>query len=250
MKKLTRKLFISVMTLVLTAMALGTSTFAWFSMNTTATATGMQVNAKSNARYLLIGDVNDAEAIQGVAQPQISVAASYRDTANTEKKVYPCAYTATGIITTNAETNETVTHIAAGNWYTASNGSSTSATGSVSNYKLVTLGADDYMLEYKVWLVLSADSEAFNGQVKVTYTNTAGDAAVSACVVIGSENLLVGSGHTEETTTENVAIANNTCTEVTIYIYLDGNSTNINSAYFNEHNGITGTCSITFDLVV
>lgn len=55
MTKLTRKLFVSIMTLVLTVMALGTSTFAWFSMNTTATATGMTVTAKSNATYLLIG---------------------------------------------------------------------------------------------------------------------------------------------------------------------------------------------------
>lgn len=53
MKKFTRKLFISIMTLVLTAVALGTSTFAWFSMNQKVTVTGMEVTTQVS-NYLLI----------------------------------------------------------------------------------------------------------------------------------------------------------------------------------------------------
>lgn len=49
MKKLTKKLFLSVFTALFAVVALGTSTFAWFSMNTTVQATGMQAQAKADA---------------------------------------------------------------------------------------------------------------------------------------------------------------------------------------------------------
>ena len=265
MKKLTKKLFISVMTLVLTAMALGTSTFAWFSMNTTAVATGMQVNAKSNATYLLITDGNTAEKITAAQSGvQVTVAAAFQQASGTQttfsvddynaKKVYPCAYT-TAAIQSTVE-NVTTTHVAANNWYTASNGVSNQATGTEKNYKVIDLGNKNYMLEYKVWLVLSADSENFNGQIKVTYAKTAGDDAVSACVVFGDtpatgEQLRVKTGSTEATSTTSYSIGTTAATalQATVYIYIDGTSTNVNSTYFIT-NGLTGTCSITFDLVM
>ena len=55
MKKLTTKLMISVLSVALAFIALGTSTFAWFSMNTTVEATGMQLTAVTPIN-LLIGD--------------------------------------------------------------------------------------------------------------------------------------------------------------------------------------------------
>lgn len=53
MKGLRRKLFVSIMTLILVVMALGTSTFAWFSMNKTVTATGMQVTATAEGSLII-----------------------------------------------------------------------------------------------------------------------------------------------------------------------------------------------------
>ncbi len=55
MKKLATKLMISVLSVALAFIALGTSTFAWFSMNTTVEATGMQLTAVTPIN-LLIGD--------------------------------------------------------------------------------------------------------------------------------------------------------------------------------------------------
>ena len=53
MKKLTRKLFLSVFTALFAVVALGTTTFAWFSMNTSVTATGMEVKANASKNILI-----------------------------------------------------------------------------------------------------------------------------------------------------------------------------------------------------
>ena len=57
--KLTKKLIPALGMLVLSACMLVTSTFAWFSMNTTVTATNMTVSAKADQVYLQIVKGND-----------------------------------------------------------------------------------------------------------------------------------------------------------------------------------------------
>ena len=54
MKNLRKKLFLSILAVAFAVVSLGTSTFAWFAMNNTVTATGMQVSAKSDSEYLII----------------------------------------------------------------------------------------------------------------------------------------------------------------------------------------------------
>ena len=49
MKKISKKIMLSILTVALTFIALGTSTFAWFSMNREVTATGMQVKAQADS---------------------------------------------------------------------------------------------------------------------------------------------------------------------------------------------------------
>lgn len=59
-----KKLIPAIALLLVSAVLMGTSTFAWFSMNRTVTATGMQVTAKSDSVFLLIGTDDTAAAIQ------------------------------------------------------------------------------------------------------------------------------------------------------------------------------------------
>lgn len=61
MKKLTRKLFLSVFTALFAVVALGTTTFAWFSMNTTVQATGMKAQAKADASLAIAKTDVDTE---------------------------------------------------------------------------------------------------------------------------------------------------------------------------------------------
>ena len=50
--------------LLVSAVLLGTSTFAWFSMNDEVSVSGLQITAKSDQVYLLIGTENDKAAIR------------------------------------------------------------------------------------------------------------------------------------------------------------------------------------------
>lgn len=50
--------------LLVSAVLLGTSTFAWFSMNDKVLVSGMQITAKSDQHYLIVGSTNDLTALQ------------------------------------------------------------------------------------------------------------------------------------------------------------------------------------------
>lgn len=63
MKKF-RKLIPALCMLLVSALFVGTSTYAWFSMNTSVSATNMQVTAKSDAIYLQIKGEKDADYSQ------------------------------------------------------------------------------------------------------------------------------------------------------------------------------------------
>lgn len=68
MKKF-KKLIPAFCLLLVSAVLMGTSTFAWFSMNKTVTATGMQVTAKSDNPFLIIaaGDTIDGDSLNRTA---------------------------------------------------------------------------------------------------------------------------------------------------------------------------------------
>jgi len=61
MKKAMRKMIPAVIMLLISAMLVGTSTYAWFSMNRTVTVTGMQVQAKAE-KSLVISTAKPTEA--------------------------------------------------------------------------------------------------------------------------------------------------------------------------------------------
>ncbi len=50
--------------LLVSAVLLGTSTFAWFSMNNEVSVSGMQITAKSDQHYLIIGSENNLAKLQ------------------------------------------------------------------------------------------------------------------------------------------------------------------------------------------
>ncbi len=292
MTKLTRKLFVSIMTLVLTVMALGTSTFAWFSMNTQANATDMVVTAKSNATYLFIGS---ATATDGASAStfQVPTLASVQSgalvtttlaktdltlAANNDR--YPAFFNekanaihiqdANGTGTSNGtdpEGSDTLangdkyTEIGSEKWYTASNKLSSAAIGQTVNVKEITdAELNKYTVKYTAYLTLSPDSEnyAAGNYVKLTFSianngDTAYDASVQAVVEIEDTYYKLDSTNTTAYHPLTAAITNAALTEVNIYVYVNGRSTNVNSDYVNEiannpAHTLTGKVGIQFDL--
>ena len=246
MKKF-RKLIPALCMLLVSALFVGTSTYAWFSMNTHVAATNMQVKAKSNATYLLIGDdsTKAANAKIDAAGNKLTNTheAKYDTVGNTTYECYPTAYYAT-VGTLNGHDT------AADKWYTTTSDDQDAAVSGNAAITAVDEGDKDYMLTYKMYLTLSTDSEDYTGKLKVTPTFTDNDAAVKAMVVIGNEKNIVDNQTTDFTTTEDVTIKASTVVEVTVYVYVDGNSTNVNSTFFNtSKEKLAGNLQLQFDLV-
>lgn len=249
MKKF-KKLIPAFCMLLVSAVMLGTSTFAWFSMNTQVKATGLNVNAKSNAAYLLI---NNEDKSGLLATSLTATAAAKKVSANSD--VYPVTYIAS--VSDTSKIGEVTIKDKADNWtewqtkhwFTATNGNSGSAKDDVQTITPIDIAtATDYRLEYNVWLTLSKDSENISKKVKVT-ADSSSDDSVKAFVKIEGDSADLAVGHSgNATTAATVSLSATTAVKVTIYVYIDGEEENVNSDYFNA-SGITGNLSLMFDLV-
>lgn len=273
-----KKLVPAICMLLVSAVLMGTSTYAWFSMNTSVTATGLGVTATSNAQYLLIGTDNNATDKTATTGTGITVASTV-----SSANVYPVAYYATTTANTTIGTGtnnklsqftgyDASTWVGSNKWFTANNGSAASADDSVRNVKLITEGNVKYMATYTYYITLSADSEDFVGKLnvamltraKINESTTNDDdlsAAVNAVVKVNAPvskqtattkvdsyihlttTALAGAG---TNTTNDVYISKDTCITVTVYVYVDGN----NAAIKSDNNGkaMSGKLSLSFDL--
>lgn len=268
-----QKQLIAAIAMVLVAMiALGSSTYAWFAANTKVEATGLSVTAKSNSQYLLIGD----DAAKAIADPKTDAAgtaltythaALYADqSANPDKKVYPAYYsgTETTKLPGTADGGGDLLIMTADKWYTANNTNANAAADTVKNAVEITEGElANYRLTYKVWLTLTKDSEDYSGTILMKPTLASGDASTSIAVKIGSKVYKLNDPGAEDlavdgkvgafittgvTTTENIAITSGTAVPVEIYVFVNGASKNVNSAYINGGDTVTGAASVSFEL--
>ena len=87
-----KKLFISILTCVFALFALGTATFAWFSMNNTVTAKDMEIKIKSGSSFLLIAP-SDNETVLTYTQIQ-NVHAVEASAVNVSAELFPVAHEA------------------------------------------------------------------------------------------------------------------------------------------------------------
>jgi hypothetical protein len=267
MRKLTTKLLMSIIAVAFAFVALGTSTYAWFAMNTTVEANTMTVNAKSDSNYLLINKDSTLTTIQ--SNKKIADNYSINDT-----KVYPVAYAdeqktiyLEGRTSASDDAESYKKDIAAGTWYTLSNKNTDNATNYLMNYKeQKTLTG--YVVTYTFYLALSKDSAtAHNGYLTLGFSlGQDDDAAVSAVVKIYSPNAdaskadlletskVLSTSNTTYTTTSKVAISNDTVTKVEVQVFIDGNSNNVYSDYINGTDSVAakeikGNAVVTFTLV-
>lgn len=236
MKKF-KKLIPALCMLLVSAVMLGSTTFAWFSMNTTVTANGMQIEAKSNATYLLIS--KDPKVATDKTKAETTDTLAFTESAT---KVYPAKFSAT-----EQKLSETVT-VPTNGWYTANNGNSDHATNDVKNYKLVNEdNFTNYVKTYTMYLTLSEDSEDWVKYLKIS--TTAGATNKAAAIVIkvtnGTNSVYFdgGSGYVDCTTT---ALTHSSVIKVEAYVYIDGTNNEVYSN--NTIADLKGDFSIQFDL--
>ena len=102
-----KKLFPATCLLLVACTLMGTSTFAWFSMNKTVTATGMEIKAKSNTVFLQIKGDNDGGYSQTGTTVMTDTAVfpvSHKDTSGIQDATKPVTLTKDNIETVGTGT--------------------------------------------------------------------------------------------------------------------------------------------------
>lgn len=262
-----KKLIPAICLLLVSAVMLGTSTFAWFSMNTTVTATGMQVVAKSDNTYLLISSTNSTAAdiqTENVITTALTVAdgaakvypsspalttgeAAYLTVAAGHNKVDGTAITVAGAQVTNASTAAAVT-----NWYTANALAADDAAIKADTAKQLTTFTG-YVITKTVYMtVAEGANNARNLKVTAAFANkTTGDIAAARVLITTSDGGFAVLNPTDNYENVDIKGTNTPLTDtsvltVNIYIYIDGNDDTI---YTNNAASLDGaTISLTFDV--
>ena len=265
MKKF-KKLIPAFCMLLVSAVMLGSSTFAWFSMNNKVTATGLDVTAKSNTQFLVISDSNTTLAadyntttIGAAYQARAKLPVGFNEGTADEKKVLPVSINKTGAELKLWDKNkDTVVPVAVDEWYTAqstvydgtgANGTSKDDTTLVNVKTVSGNNLEQYRLTYKVYLSLAKGSDNMTGKIKVTATfNADSDASVSLRVVIGETKYDFCKANTsnEVAGTTDTTIKAGEFVEVTIYAYIDGTSSTVNSAA--TLTALKGSASLVFEV--
>lgn len=218
--------------LLVSAVLLGTSTFAWFSMNDEVSVSGMQITAKSDQHYLIIGSENDLAKLQDkTTGNQMTVALKKPDSTDplsaTVKPVQPKA---------GAITNAT-TAAAPGSWEWYVGTSKTDGTAKPTANAVTDL--NEYTLHTTVYITVAKDTPAAQNLIleeatfaKVGAGKTLDDfggvvvATAEAADRVDSDNALKGRADTGKPILA-ATVNDQTVIAVEIYVYVYGANANI-----------------------
>ena len=221
MKKLTRKLFMSIIAVAFAFIALGTSTYAWFAMNQEVAVTGMQISAKSDSTYLIIGSSDVLETVQTANDTSVAMTVT-----DTEAQVYPSAYSNVTNITSAATV---------GNWYYKVADAPNASASTSAEVALTSENFSKYVIKKTVYVTLAKESQdATNLKVQTFGLTMKNDkngqdetiAPVKVLVVSSTAAVELDSTKTGENVPSTVLAASVTdqaLIQLDIYIYYDGN---------------------------
>ena len=251
MKKFTTKLLMSIIAVAFAFVALGTSTYAWFSMNTTVSVTGMEIGAKSNNTYLLIGEANNVATIRTGNATAVEFDPVESATVLPSKPKAASEVAADGVAPNYTTTlfaygtdvvEDATSAAVPANWYTAIShnpGAAINFEGAADIHSLNNNGASDqydfskYVLTETVYLALALGSDdAYHLTVTPTITLKAGQeqtqtniTAVKVLVAVGDFYAILsttsGTQNLYVQDTDNV-LSGDTVLTANIYVYYDG----------------------------
>lgn len=272
MKKF-RKLVPAFAMLLVSATVLASTTFAWFSMNNKVTATGMEVTAKANTQYLIVGQTVDGDGkVVNAAADKNTVAmlkaAGFGKANGTDGiHVFPVSkvtdlesikdVTGTKIVNYTG----TTTPIAVGDYFTANSPKLDAVTGEnngISNVKKVDAALTEaagtvdgkYFAKYTTYLGLADGSDKIdNKKLTVKLLNENADSAaldnsIRAVVVInGVAKTLsaqdLATGVDFDITLDN-AVKANANVAVSVFLYIDGYAENVHDSTAKKLTGKLG----------
>ena len=268
-----KKLVPAICMLLVSAVLMGTSTFAWFSMNTSVTATGMQIQAKSDTTYLMIGsgETDTAEEIQA-ATANTTTALTVSET---DSKVYASApvmdetgvgYTAVGkqnvagttidgnTIKAGAAITTKAAAALATNWYTASATAPDASTIDATSARQLS-SLTGYVIKKTVYLTVAVGANPANNlsvTARITAKTGAATIITPVKILVVSDNDVVTTLSSTSltgdlyTTGKNANITSTAVHTVDIYIYYDGNDANVKTT--NKANLAAVDIELTFNV--
>ena len=244
MKNFTRKLLVSIIAVAFAFVAMGTSTYAWFTMNKEVTASGMEITAKSDNVYLIIGNstLNTVELLEKNDRTAADKKAATVTTA--DPSVYPTAHEKTATTPTALAT--------VANWYTMEAEKDSAAKGDETT-KAALSAFEDYVIVNTFYMTLSTGSvesgaltvdltddsaviDVENDENVDTQTVEAIRVAIAATYADEDKTVKVIEGSLKVNDEEKLTIewdddntlldsmVEATLLKVEIYIYLDGNN--------------------------
>ena len=265
--------------LLLSTAASVTGTVAWFAANASVQATGVQITAKSDSSFLIIGTSDNLTTVQ-------STNATTADLSTVTGEVYPSAHetiantaaaNATGVTqayehnTTHARITSTAygelgdeekanySAVVGTNWYTQVADAVTASTSTKPKQYLATLDSN-YVLHTTIYVTMSVGSNsAANLAVKsVSFTQTNVKTGTSETMnpvraLVTSSTASVefaareGSGASVPNTTVLASeVTSSDLVQVDIYVYYDGNDADV---FTNNVANLEGaTIDLTFDV--
>ena len=252
MKKF-KKLIPAFCAMLVSAAMLGTSTYAWFSVNKEVTATDMSVTAVANTQYFVVlNSIDGGFTAEGKTETTTTTLKNPAGgIGGNSDKVYPAAYTTEKLSLDSG----TGTGVEANNWYTGGVSADAQTTeGENSKFTtLTTLGADaastftdntNYFVAYTFYVGLADKTDSCSAKLQFTATTTdaTNAAKIAGFTVQYSEagsavKYTSYAGKTTETVTTTDAfkfVAKNGDTNakyvtVTVYVYIDGTNAEIMS---------------------
>ena len=231
MKKF-KKLIPAFCMLLVSAIMLGSSTFAWFSMNNRVSATDMTVTAKSDQTFMIIaaGETTAAEAQETNAT---SVKAQ-----NQNAEILPSAHKDTVTDITTADT--------VGNWYYKHSTKPDTFGGAGNETEETALTTfTGYVLVNTFTVTVAKGANAMKDiKVETCTISTNGQLAVKALVATATAVEEFSVASKEGSTVLQASLTDATVMIVKVYIYLDGTNTHVFTN--NIANLKSTTVSVTF----
>lgn len=269
MKKF-KKLIPAFCAMLVSAAMLGTSTYAWFSVNKKVEANGMSVTALAETQYFVISNT------AGTFETNDEYKGQKLTLTENTTKVNPISFTAPGITTTTSG----LTNVAANHWYTAQVDTYDGLTesGSVKYTSLETVGAaasgeknatnvyskTEYFVSYTFYVGLAETSSDFSGYLKFAAGAATNGVKIAGIKVSGtttasaSEEFVAITDYTDAddtaknqlgyTAEQYKLVAKKDATPATyvtvvVYAFIDGTEENIKDSNINT-NKIKGSISL------
>ena len=267
MKKF-KKLIPALCMLLVSAVMLGTTTFAWFSMNNKVTATRMQIEAKTNDTYLLISTNSDKDQIQVDKKTTVDFGMT------NATKLYPSApcmneteesylttdgykVNGTKIETAGVQIKNKDAAAAVTNWYTAQAEDATKSDIKADTAKQLT-SFTDYVEAKTLYLTVAKGVNAANKlNVKPTFT------ALDNKIITGVKLLVVVTYADNSVKIVTISSANNNnevplyeqdtqhitdagVATVSMFLYYDGNDTSV----YTNNAALIGGASVSLEFTV